>query len=90
MFEVSLEALLVPLDGLLELLLEDVFSYILLCISLNYPVLLFLFLQLLLDLQESILHYNVVILGGLLQWLIYDTLDHFLVAFDLELAEGDS
>ena len=90
MFEVSLEALLVPLDGLLELLLEHVLSHVLLCISLNYPVLLFLFLQLLLDLQESILHYNVVILGGLLQWLIYDTLDHFLVAFDLELAEGDS
>ena len=71
-------------------MLEHVLCDELLGISLNYPILLFLPLQLFLDLHESILHYDVVILLGFLQWLIYDTLDHFFVALDLELAEGDT
>ena len=90
MLQVALKALLVSLDGLLELLLEHVLRHVHLGVSLDYPVLLLLFLQLFLDLEESILEDDVVVLGGCLQRLIYDTLDHFFVALNLELAEGDT
>lgn len=90
MFQIALKALLISLDGLLELLLEHILRHILFGISFDYPIFLLLFLKLLLDLHEPILHNDVVILGGFLQWLIDDTLDHFLVPLDLELAEGDS
>ena len=87
---VACETLSLSVDRLLELLLENILSDEFFSLSLNLCIFLLLAFQLLLDLKKSILEHHIVVLGRGLQWLVHNTIDHFLVAFDFELTVGDS